>query len=170
MPFDLFSLSKERRDVLEKIYFNQYVDKKGPNDCWEWKAHRNRQGYGNFFKRFGKLKVAWLAHRIAWMFHYNSPIPEGLICCHSCDNPPCVNPLHIMLATHKHNSQDAALKGRLQVKAREKHLSIVQDFKNGLSNTEIMEKYKMKTIAVLNDVKQRIKKKGMTNPSFVFPS
>lgn len=111
MAFDLFSLSKERRDVLRDIYFNQYVDKGSSDECWEWKGQRSSGGYGRFSKRFDK-KYIFLAHRMAWMFKYDSPIPKGLICCHSCDNPPCVNPLHIIIGTHKHNSEQAVLKRR----------------------------------------------------------
>lgn len=114
MALDLFSLPKERRDVLEAIYFNQYVDKRGPNDCWLWTASKNKQGYGRFFKRFGKQKYAWATHRLAWMFRYNTRIPDGLICCHTCDNPSCVNPYHIFLSTHKYNVQDSKNKGRFR--------------------------------------------------------
>jgi len=119
MAFDLFSLSKERRDVLKNIYFDQYVDKKGPDDCWKWKASlRNAKGYGAFHKRFGKIKTTWQAHRLAWMFHYNMPIPQDLLCCHSCDNPPCTNPRHIFIGTAKHNAQDARHKRLLKAKAK----------------------------------------------------
>lgn len=112
MAFDLFTLSKERRDMLKEVYFDRYVDKKGPDDCWEWKSTRLPAGYGTFDKRLGKKVYKWYAHRVAWMLHYNSPIPPKLVCCHSCDNPPCVNPLHIMLATQKYNLEHARLKRR----------------------------------------------------------
>jgi hypothetical protein len=75
--------------------------------CWTWTAGRNADGYG-WFKISGGPKVA---HRVAWELT-NGPIPEGLIVRHRCDNPPCVNPGHLELGTHKDNRRDCSQRGR----------------------------------------------------------
>lgn len=73
--------------------------------CWEWLASKNEAGYGIF----GVGKDTDKAPRISWRL-INGKIPTGLIICHKCDNPGCVNPDHLFLGTHKDNRQDAIKK------------------------------------------------------------
>lgn len=51
------------------------------------------------------------AHRISIQLS-GREIPPGSVACHHCDNPPCVNPLHLFVGTMKDNQQDASRKGR----------------------------------------------------------
>lgn len=101
--------------VLEATYespgerFWAKVDKSaGPNGCWLWTAFCNPSGYGRFSYTGGEE----VTHRVAWILT-NGAIPEGLLVCHHCDVPRCVNPLHLFLGTNADNTRDAISKDRL---------------------------------------------------------
>ena len=91
------------------IRFWRKVDKRGPDDCWNWTAAKNHAGYGIFC--FGGRSTSGLAHRFSYELRYGK-IEEGLFCLHKCDNPACVNPNHIYLGTHIENARDRVIRGR----------------------------------------------------------
>jgi hypothetical protein len=96
------------RPVPLHLRFWTKVDKSGANGCWIWTAARSSHGYG---KIGGPSRRILKAHRVAWELVHGS-IPEGFLVCHHCDNPPCVNPDHLYLGTHKDNSRDMVVRGR----------------------------------------------------------
>jgi hypothetical protein len=56
------------------------------------------------------------AHRAAWIAKYDV-IPRGLVVCHRCDTPLCINPDHLFLGTQKDNMADRAKKVRARKQA-----------------------------------------------------
>jgi hypothetical protein len=94
---------------LENIKSNCNVDK--TTGCWEWKKYRTKEGYGVIRGVSDGTFVTDKAHRAAWIAE-NGKIPNGLFICHHCDNPPCCNPDHLFLGTHKDNVADCIRKGR----------------------------------------------------------
>ena len=79
-----------------------------PDACWTWTGYCNAAGYGHV--RWGEDRRVF-AHRVAWEA-VHGPIPDGLVVCHHCDNPPCVRPDHLFLGTVRDNAQDMIAKGR----------------------------------------------------------
>lgn len=77
--------------------------------CWPWTGSTHTQGYGRCWDtRVGKVAYA---HRLVYELRVG-PIPEGLDILHTCDNPPCVNPAHLRVGTHRENMLDKCAKGR----------------------------------------------------------
>lgn len=77
------------------------------DECWPWPGKTNRDGYG----------LAWceggfaLAHRLVY-----EATKGALRSCalHTCDNPPCCNPIHLFDGTRTENARDRDRKRRQQ--------------------------------------------------------
>lgn len=79
-----------------------------PGECWEWQGARRPPGHGQL-RRAGRLLYA---HRVSYEAA-NGPIPAGLVVRHTCDNPPCVNPAHLVVGTYQDNTDDSIVRCRL---------------------------------------------------------
>lgn len=77
------------------------------HDCHRWQGTTTARGYGIFIIKGKQVG----AHRVAWEVR-NGPIPDGLVVCHKCDTPNCVNPDHLFVGTKADNNHDMIRKGR----------------------------------------------------------
>src|SRR5579872_910837 len=103
------------RNTLKRLW--SLVAKAGPDDCWLWMGWRNEQGYG----RFQKDGKSYYAHRAIFqlanpgVIKLEAPVDRyafGFLR-HTCDNPPCCNPWHLLAGTQAENTQDKIKRGRM---------------------------------------------------------
>jgi hypothetical protein len=109
-------MNEKRRAQLD---FWSLVDILSPGECWPWKGGIDTNGYG-FFEEENRHVIA---HRRAYEKHHGA-IPEGdgyhgTVIRHTCDNPPCCNPGHLVPGTQADNNLDTKSRKRLKVKLTE---------------------------------------------------
>lgn len=110
---------RQRHDakyVLRGTPFWDRVDKRAPDECWPWLAGKHPKGYGQVTVDGRQV----YAHRRAYELAVG-PVPDGLVVRHSCDNPPCCNPTHLLVGTQGDNVRDAVERGRNHRPAGELH-------------------------------------------------
>lgn len=98
----------KRKSLRERL--DARTDKSGgPDACWPISGCKiGLAGHAQITDEQGRRHPA---HRAAWMLAHG-PIPDGLVVCHKCDNPRCVNPTHLFLDTQAGNVRDSHRKGR----------------------------------------------------------
>ena len=111
---------RQSRDLSERFW--EKVDKSG--DCWIWTGAMLKTGYGSIRVE----KKALRAHRVAYTLEVG-PIPDGALLRHSCDNPKCVNPAHLIPGNKFENTEDAILRGQ--------HVCGEKHFRAKLSNSAV---------------------------------
>lgn len=93
-------------------FWNKVDTKTTPDGCHPWTGARNQQGYGLFMATLYPRKKCIGSHRQAYILTHGPIPPETPIIMHTCDNPSCCNPAHLVAGTYKDNSADCTTKGR----------------------------------------------------------
>lgn len=130
--------------ILDRFYLKTKLDSK--TGCIEWIGSINAWGYGCFSY---KCK-SHLAHRFIYQ-SINEVDISGMLICHHCDNPKCVNINHLFIGTNQDNVNDMMKKGRwIPLKSHEAYFSklnyedidkIRSEIKNGKSNRSLALKF-----------------------------
>lgn len=145
-------------DLAERL--REYAPPGQPDACWEWTGGRNK-GYGVIAVHGSKVRVA---HVVAWELHHRTSLPDGMVVRHKCDNPPCVNPAHLLLGTHGDNNRDKS--------ARDRHGHNGQGFKHltpdevrqiralqeqqGVNMTEIARRFSRSRATIIRVIQRKV--------------
>lgn len=75
-------------------------------DCFEWTGDKDSKGYGRVelpgYRSIGRRRVL-PAHRVMWEMIHGFTNAEHVH--HWCENPTCVNPMHLEPMTQKENNR-----------------------------------------------------------------
>lgn len=89
---------------LETTFRNSFTK---TERCWLWNGKTDQFGYGMLYYQNGD----YAAHRLSYQF-YKGEIPSDMVVRHTCDNPPCCNPDHLVLGTQVENVRDRVTRRR----------------------------------------------------------
>ena len=127
-------------DIVEKLLSRIKVNAVG---CFEWQGSKDRRGYGKIVSE----SRHWKAHRLSYSVFRGDV--EGMVICHRCDNPACINPSQLFVGCHRENTWDAKRKNRLasgesngsSVLTDSLVLKFVEQYKSGMSTVEIAREH-----------------------------
>lgn len=105
------------------IRFWSKVDKRLDNECWNYVAGVDKDGYGQFWDSDNNKQTK--AHRYSAEIHLGKQ--DGMCVCHTCDNPLCVNPKHLFYGTHQDNIKDKINKNRQAKGEMQGHHKLTND-------------------------------------------
>lgn len=80
--------------------------------CLEWTGSRDRSGYGWIRVGHGRANAKTVKTHRASFAAFVRPIEDGEEICHSCDNPPCLEPSHLRAGDHQSNIAEMIDRGR----------------------------------------------------------
>lgn len=100
------SATKQTRTTLAQLKDRCVINP--TTGCWEWQGAVSDHGYGSLTVN-QKRKVA---PRYAKELSIGRELETEEHVRHTCDNPPCVNPDHLIVGTRQENIDDMRAKGR----------------------------------------------------------
>lgn len=107
-PFaSALDLSMEGAALRERFWSK--VEIGAADRCWPWThSSGNKAGHGQFALRAGWMMVS---SRVAYALE-NGRLQQGEVVRHTCDNPPCCNPAHLLKGSNRDNTMDSVTRGR----------------------------------------------------------
>lgn len=153
-------MARGRRNTAASIW--DRVERRGPDECWRWLGSHSTNYYSENYGQDRRPAVSydgrnWYVYRLIYQWTTGEELGDRFAR-HSCDNPSCVNPAHVVPGTAKDNSADMMRRGRAIGPRGEKcwkaRLTNVKvramraEHAAGASRTELMHRYGVSRTAV----------------------
>jgi hypothetical protein len=88
--------------------FWEKVNRSNPDGCWPWTGARTPEGYGRFSVKAGHtVNASRYAYELT-----NGQLERRQLARHTCDNPPCCRPDHLIPGSYFDNEHDKISRGR----------------------------------------------------------
>ena len=120
--------NRRPRHVSLIAHFWSLVDKRGPDECWEWIGG---SWTGEPGRKYGLFSIGATTKELAHRFSLEMKVgPLGdQLALHKCDNPPCVNPSHLYAGDVQQNADDRSSRPRFSdVVSAKWHNRVLADF------------------------------------------
>jgi DNA-binding XRE family transcriptional regulator len=153
-------LKRKSNDPIRdaKVRFWSNTKTGNADQCWPNDHDNDDFGYGRLSIKGKKMR----AHRFSYMIHYNLSPEEmkDIVIRHTCDNPACVNPTHLLPGTLADNVQDQVDRNRQRkgegVPGSKLSASLVKDIReiyatHTINQTKLAELYGV-SLGTINDL------------------
>lgn len=92
----------------------RHIDKRADAECWPWVAGKTASGYGVMRADIGDGPRQYGAHALVVYLRDGvmTKRGSGRVVRHTCDNPICCNPAHLLLGTVAENARDMVQRRR----------------------------------------------------------
>lgn len=81
---------------------------KRADGCWVWTGPVDDGGYGRIKVHQKDVRLP----RLVWQIEHGKALPPTEVVRHTCDNPPCIRPAHLLRGSVAQNNQDRNDRGR----------------------------------------------------------
>lgn len=93
--------------IEDRLYALQVV--RGEDECYDWLGSTDMEGYPRLS---GGGVWGVKAHRLSLSIKLDRPLEDWEVTRHTCDNPTCTNPRHLLPGSPKDNHNDMVARGR----------------------------------------------------------
>lgn len=131
------------KDELYKWIVDQLI----PNEAGslEWTKQKDKDGYG----RLKYMKKDIRVHRFMLEMKLNKELGSDIVTRHTCNNPPCCNPEHLLEGSSIDNINDKIKSGRCIGPRGE------LQWRSKLTKEQVIEIYSLKNIMSKSDLAKR---------------